>query len=242
MAGARLPRTSTTRPRLQPYPARCPFGSPLLGSRGQDIPRLHLERLGQFPNGANGDRSARFDALVVPEAEAKIHHVFLSETAGLAERADVSPECLAESWEVQGHRAATLGARDHSDHGPKCRKRLRGCGDAPTERPWAVCWQNCVSCSCASLWDFSAVAAVGVKPPAPRTLPPSRAAAAALPERLGVWAESQEVAELASSQPRPPAPRQPSVFPVPAYPARALPASRVPRFARPRGRLRRACA
>ena len=72
-------------------------------SQGQDFSRLHLERLGQFPHGAKGDRAARFDALVVPEAEAKIHHVFLRETAGLSERANVPPECLAESWEVQGH-------------------------------------------------------------------------------------------------------------------------------------------
>jgi hypothetical protein len=39
----------------------------------------------------------------VPEAETKVHHIFLGVTAGLSERADASPECLAESWEVQGH-------------------------------------------------------------------------------------------------------------------------------------------
>ena len=104
---------------------------PLRNRSRQDLARLHLERLGQFPHGAKGDRAARFDALVVPEAEAKVHHVFLGETAGLPKRADVSPECLAESWEVQGHRMATLCGGGHPDHGLKCRKHSQGLWRSP---------------------------------------------------------------------------------------------------------------
>jgi hypothetical protein len=67
----------------------------------------------------------------VPEAEAKVHHVFLCETAGLSERANVPPESLAESWKIQGHWTATLEAGGHPDHGSKCRKGLRGLQRGP---------------------------------------------------------------------------------------------------------------
>ena len=106
-------------------------GGTLRRRRGQDLAGLHLERLGQLPHGPKGDRAARFDALVVPEAEAKVHHVFLCETAGLSERANAPAESLAESWKIQGHWTATLEAGGHPDHGSKCRKGLEGLRRGP---------------------------------------------------------------------------------------------------------------
>ena len=54
----------------------------------------------------------------------------------------------------------------------------------------------------------------------------SRGAAAALPERTEYRAESEAKAELAAGWPRPPAPRQASVFPAPASLVSVLPACR----------------
>jgi hypothetical protein len=170
----------------------------------------------------------------VPEAETKVHHVFLGETAGLSERANVPSECLAESWEVQGHRMATLCGGGHLDHGLKCRKHSQGLRRSPNGGTMAACLPSCASPSFVFLWHCPPVAVVGVKAPAHKMLPSSRAAAAALPE----WV----VAELVASWPRPPAPRLASAFPAPASPARALPASRAPKHAHLRGSSRRVCA
>jgi hypothetical protein len=85
----------------------------------------------------------------VPEAETKIHHIFLRETARLAERANAPPECLAESWEVQGHRTATLCGSGHRDHGPKCRKHSQGLRRSPNRATMVRMGKRlCVVLSC----------------------------------------------------------------------------------------------
>jgi len=63
-------------------PLREPLPCNLLGGRWQNLPRRYLERFGQLPHGPQRDRATGFDPLVVPEAEAKAHHVLLSEVAG----------------------------------------------------------------------------------------------------------------------------------------------------------------
>jgi hypothetical protein len=62
----------------------------------------------------------------VPEAETKVHHVFLCEGASFPQRTNTAPEKQAEAWKVCRHQGATLGAGGHPDHGSKCRKRLQG--------------------------------------------------------------------------------------------------------------------
>ena len=69
----------------------------LLRRRRQDLPRWHLERLGQLPHGPQRDRPTRFDALVVPQAKAKLHHVLLGEVASFPQGAHMAPERPAEA-------------------------------------------------------------------------------------------------------------------------------------------------
>jgi len=75
----------------------------VLGLRGRIWRGCTLNALASFPNGAKGDGAAGFDALIVPEAEAKVHHVLLCEGASLPKRANTAPEKQAEAWEVCRH-------------------------------------------------------------------------------------------------------------------------------------------
>jgi len=133
-----MPDPVRPRPRRQLCPARCPLGSSVLGLRGQDLARLYLERLGQFPNGAKGDGAAGFDALIVPEAEAKVHHVLLCEGASLPKRANTAPEKQAEAWEVCRHQGATLGQVAILTTAQNVVSACRGCSETRMERPWSA--------------------------------------------------------------------------------------------------------
>ena len=65
---------------------------PLRSASGQYLAWLHLEGLGQLPHSAKGDGATGFDTLVVPEAETKVHHVFLCEGASFSQRPNAAPE------------------------------------------------------------------------------------------------------------------------------------------------------
>ncbi len=210
-----------------------PSGPLRCGPR-QDLPRLHLERLGQFPHGAKGDRAARFDPLVVPKAEPKVHHVFLREGAGLPQRANAAPEKQAEACKVCRHREVTLEAGGHPDHGSKCRRRFQGLRRSPNGATMVrMSAKLCVVLECLLLASLGGCGGGNQ--------------AASHPDASAVTGGSVGSAGTGGGGTggqlsRPPAPHQRPAFPALASPARALPARPALRFARLRGRLRRVCA
>ncbi len=76
----------------------------------QQILRTHPERVRKFPHRAQRDRPAALDPLVVPQAEAAIHHVFLREPGAQTQLTDALADLRAVALEGPVHRVATLGS------------------------------------------------------------------------------------------------------------------------------------
>ncbi len=78
-------------------------------STGQQGSVLHPKGTGELPQSPKRDRATRLDALVVPEAEAALHHVLLREAASRSELPDPQAQAAAKSLKVcLGHDGQTL--------------------------------------------------------------------------------------------------------------------------------------
>jgi hypothetical protein len=84
----------------------------------EQVARLNSEGASQLPNRSQSDGAPRLNALVVPEAEASVHHVFLSQAAARSDATHAPAELDAEMREVAFSQAATT-VRNQRPVGPR---------------------------------------------------------------------------------------------------------------------------